>query len=73
MELVNIGSMLEVVRVRVEDENVEIGSQGPQPSSLEDGWVHNTQKTWEFYFRPFHSFHLVTHWEKVIKIGLVSV
>ena len=44
-------------------------SQGPQPSSLEDGWVHNTQKTWEFYFGPFQSFHLVTHWEKAIKIG----
>ena len=24
--------------------NAESGSQGPQPSSLEDGWVHNTQK-----------------------------
>jgi len=44
-------------------------SQGPQPSSLEDGWVHNTQKTWEFYFGPFQSFYLVTHWEKAIKIG----
>ena len=46
-----------------------LSSQGPQPSSLEDGWVHNTQKTWEFYFGPFQSFHLVTHWEKAIKIG----
>ena len=49
--------------------NATMTSQGPQPSSLEDGWVHNTQKTWEFYFGPFQSFHLVTHWEKAIKIG----
>ena len=35
MELVNIGSMLEVVRVRVENENVEISLNLPLfPSSL---------------------------------------
>ena len=44
-------------------------SQVPQPLLLVVGWVYNTPKTVKFFFASFHRVHLVTHWEKVIKIG----
>ena len=44
-------------------------SQVPQPLLLVVGWVYNTPKTVKFFFDTFHSFHLVTHWKKVIEIG----
>ena len=33
-----------------------VSSQVPQPLLLVDGWVYNTQKTWEFYFDPVQNF-----------------
>ena len=44
-------------------------SQVPQPLLLVVGWVYNAPKTVKFFFDTFHSFHLVTHWKKVIEIG----
>ena len=44
-------------------------SQVPQPLLLVVGWVYNAPKTAKFFFDTFHSFHLVTHWKKVIEIG----
>ena len=49
--------------------NLTIPSQVPQPLLLVVGWVYNTPKTVKFFFDTFHSFHLVTHWKKVIEIG----
>ena len=43
-------------------------SQVPQPLLLVVGWVYNAPKTVKFFFASFHRVHLVTHWEKVIKI-----
>ena len=44
-------------------------NQVRQPLLLVVGWVYNTPKTVKFFFDTFHSFHLVTHWKKVIEIG----
>ena len=46
-----------------------LDSQVPQPLLLVVGWVYSTLKTCKFFFAAFHSFHLVMHWEKLIKIG----
>ena len=48
-------------------------SQVPQPLLLVDGWVYNTLKTWEFFFRPFQRFFFVTRHEERIRIGQVDV
>ena len=48
-------------------------SQVPQPLLLVDGWVYNTLKTWEFFFRPFQRFFFVTCHEERIRIGQVDV
>ena len=50
-------------------EQLYIFSQVPQPLLLVVGWVYSTLKTCKFFFAAFHSFHLVMHWEKLIKIG----